>query len=35
SKAKALQAAQQYLLKQPRYQHPAYWASFLLIGDWR
>ena len=35
SKAKALQAAQQYLLKYSRYRHPAYWASFLLIGDWR
>ena len=34
-KAKALQAAQQELLKQPRYQHPAYWAPFLLIGNWR
>jgi CHAT domain-containing protein len=35
SKAKALQAAQQYLLKYSRYRHPAHWASFLLIGDWR
>ncbi|MCK5522759.1 MAG: CHAT domain-containing protein [Thiomargarita sp.] len=35
SKVKALQAAQQYLLKQPRFQHPAYWASFLLIGSWK
>jgi len=34
SKAKALQKAQQYLLKQPRYQHPAFWAPFLLIGNW-
>ena len=35
SKAKALQIAQQDLLKYYRYRHPAYWASFLLIGDWR
>lgn len=34
SKAKALQKAQQNLLKQPRYQHPAFWAPFLLIGNW-
>ncbi len=31
SKAKALQAAQQYLLQHYRYKHPAYWAPFLLI----
>ena len=35
SKAKALQTAQQYLLGYYRYQHPAYWASFLLIGNWK
>lgn len=34
SKAKALQFAQKQLLKQPRYQHPAFWAPFLLIGNW-
>jgi CHAT domain-containing protein len=32
SKAKALQAAQQYLLQHYRYKHPAYWAPFLLIS---
>lgn len=35
SKAQALQRAQQHLLQQWRYQHPAYWAAFLLIGNWR
>ncbi|MCP4699727.1 MAG: CHAT domain-containing protein [Gammaproteobacteria bacterium] len=34
SKAKALQNAQKKLLSQPRYWHPAYWAPFLLIGNW-
>jgi CHAT domain-containing protein len=34
SKAKALQLAQLKLLEDPRYQHPAYWSPFLLIGDW-
>ncbi|OUD15746.1 CHAT domain-containing protein [Thioflexithrix psekupsensis] len=32
-KAQALQQAQQFLLQQSRYQHPAFWASFLLIGN--
>ena len=34
SMAKALQNAQKNLLAQPRYRHPAYWAPFLLIGNW-
>lgn len=34
SKAKALQIAQIELSKQPRYQHPFYWASFVLVGNW-
>jgi CHAT domain-containing protein len=34
SKAKALQAAQLALLKDPRYRHPGYWSPFLLIGNW-
>lgn len=34
SKAKALQIAQQSLLKDPRFKHPSYWAPFLLIGNW-
>jgi CHAT domain-containing protein len=35
TKAKALQEAQNSLIKTPRYQHPAFWAPFLLIGNWR
>ncbi len=34
SKAKALQKVQKKLIAQPRYQHPSYWAPFLLIGNW-
>lgn len=34
SKAKALQQAQLLLLNDRRYQHPGYWAPFLLIGNW-
>lgn len=34
SKAKALQSAQKYLLTQSSYQHPVFWAAFLLIGNW-
>jgi CHAT domain-containing protein len=34
SKAKALQQVQMQLLRHPRYQHPAYWGPFLLIGNW-
>lgn len=33
SKAKALQNAQKNLLKNSHYQHPIYWAPFLLIGN--
>ncbi len=33
-RAKSLQLAQQFLLNQPRYKHPAFWAAFLLIGNW-
>ncbi len=35
SKAAALQAAQLELRKKPKFQHPFYWAPFILIGDWR
>lgn len=35
SKAKALQHAQQKLLKESEYDHPAFWAPFLLIGNWQ
>jgi len=34
SKARALQAAQRQLIAGERYAHPAYWAPFLLIGNW-
>lgn len=34
SKAKALQAAQRSIKSDLRYRHPAYWAPFLLIGNW-
>ena len=34
SKAQALRQAQLFLLRDPRYQHASYWASFLLIGNW-
>jgi CHAT domain-containing protein len=34
SKARALQEAQRSLAADPRYAHPAYWAPFLLIGNW-
>ena len=34
SKAQALQRAQQLLLADVEYQHPFYWAGFVLIGNW-
>ncbi|EIJ41790.1 hypothetical protein BegalDRAFT_0882 [Beggiatoa alba B18LD] len=34
SKAKALQNAQLFMLKQEKYRHPAFWAAFLMIGNW-
>ena len=34
SKAKALQLAQQKMLNNKRFNNPAYWASFILIGNW-
>jgi CHAT domain-containing protein len=34
SKARALQAAQRGMLGDPVLGHPAYWAPFLLIGNW-
>ena len=33
-KAEALRQAQLAMLKDLRYQHPGYWAAFLLIGNW-
>jgi CHAT domain-containing protein len=34
SKAKALQRAQQTLIKDRRYRHPCYWSPYLIIGNW-
>jgi CHAT domain-containing protein len=34
SRAQALRAAQRSLAADPRFAHPAYWAPFLLIGNW-
>lgn len=33
-KAQALREAQLSLLKSPQYQHPYYWAPFVLVGNW-
>ncbi len=35
SKAQALRHAQISLTQNPKYQHPYYWAPFLLYGSWR
>ncbi len=35
SKAEALQNAQQKLIGQEEFEHPVFWAPFLLIGNWR
>lgn len=34
-KAQALQQAQTRLMTDETFQHPAFWAPFLLIGNWR
>ena len=34
SRALALQRAQLHLLDDPRYDHPGYWAPFLLLNNW-
>ena len=34
STAKALQRAQIKFLEHPEYNHPAYWAAFLLLNNW-
>ncbi|UBF30426.1 CHAT domain-containing protein (plasmid) [Kovacikia minuta CCNUW1] len=34
SKAEALQKAQQALIASETYAHPAYWAPFILVGNW-
>lgn len=35
SRAEALRQAQLSLLRSPNYQHPYYWAPFVLIGNWQ
>ena len=34
SKAEALRQAQLSLLRSPQYNHPFYWAPFVLVGNW-
>jgi CHAT domain-containing protein len=34
SKAHALRAAQMALLADGRYEHPAHWSAFMVIGNW-
>jgi CHAT domain-containing protein len=34
SKAEALRLGQLALLKQSQYEHPFYWAPFILVGNW-
>ncbi len=34
SKAEALRQAQLSMLKNPLYDHPYFWASFVLVGNW-
>jgi len=34
NKAEALREAQLALLEQDEYQHPYYWAPFVLVGNW-
>jgi CHAT domain-containing protein len=34
SKAQALQHAQLALMKDKQYEHPYFWASFILVGNW-
>ena len=35
SKAEALHQAQRSLLQHPDYQHPFFWAPYVLIGNWQ
>jgi CHAT domain-containing protein len=34
NKAQALRLAQLELMKYPQWQHPRFWASFMLVGNW-
>jgi CHAT domain-containing protein len=35
SKIRALQRAQSELLANPAFEHPFFWAPFILVGDWK
>ena len=35
TKAEALRQAQLSLIDNPKYNHPYYWSSFVLIGNWQ
>jgi len=35
SKVKALQAAQVETMRERRFEHPFFWAPFVLIGNWQ
>ncbi|OUL35950.1 CHAT domain-containing protein [Nostoc sp. 106C] len=34
TKAEALRQAQLALLNNPKYQHPLFWAAYVLVGNW-
>ncbi len=34
TRAGAIRAAQLQMLKDPQYQHPIYWAPYILLGSW-
>jgi CHAT domain-containing protein len=34
SKSQALRQAQLSLVKHPNYNHPSYWAAYVLLGNW-
>jgi CHAT domain-containing protein len=34
TKAEALRRAQLSIMKERRYQHPLYWAPYVLVGNW-
>jgi CHAT domain-containing protein len=35
SRSEALRQAQATISKNPKYQHPFFWAAFVMYGDWR
>lgn len=34
NKAQALQSTQKRMMQDPRFNHPAHWAAFVLLGNW-